>query len=739
MKRLLTILLIASILLPCLLTGCNPKQPEETTPEVTTPEVTTPEITTPEVTTPEDTRVTYTVTVVDENNAPLTGATVQLCVGDICRLPALTGANGVATFQFDADNYTVKVTLNGYNGETSYTFPAGSTELTVQLTKIPEETTPEVTTPEVTTPEETTLEVTTPEVTSPEVTSPEETTPEVTSPEETTPEETTPEAPEMKLTTVTVTTGEDMTEIYAGAEMLAYLQKKGVPYAADGFPISINIDPSLGMDSFIIEATLTGDNVGMTVRGGNGRGVLYGVYRFLEKYAGFRYLAPGLETQTEEDIIIPNGLVMEHTPAILSRRISWRAFSGQIDWLLKNGINSPTISQELGGDYLNYGSLGVHTIGTLSGTTYPYPVYTSNPCLTDPEIYETVLNNLRAELEKNPNITIASVSQTDVEMWCKCPNCSKIAEEEGSYSGVWIRFVNKIATELEDEYPDLLIDTLAYKHTQTPPKITKPHKNVCVRLCSIKCCFTHPLSDPNCSEGKKLHDDIVGWGAISENVHIWDYTTNFHYYISTFANLGALRENMRFYAENNVASMFPQGNSQGQSGEFGELRAYLLAKLMWDPYMSEEEYYGYMDDFLKAYYGEGWMYVRAFIDKTTELAANGGYNINGDETEGSAVCGQGIYDHPLTVITRSEYLENEAYFDELWANALALAGDREAYVARSMMQWRLTKLYLHPNAEEAQKLIDDAKAAGVVWKEGQLNVLPESDLSKSPYYWKYGN
>ena len=65
--------------------------------------------------------------------------------------------------------------------------------------------------------------------------------------------------------------------------------------------------------------------------------------------------------------------------------------------------------------------------------------------------------------------------------------------------------------------------------------------------------------------------------------------------------------------------------------------------------------------------------IRAFIDKTSELAANGGYKVNGDETEGNAVCGQGIYDHPLTVITRQEYLDNEAYFDELWATAKALA------------------------------------------------------------------
>ena len=51
----------------------------------------------------------------------------------------------------------------------------------------------------------------------------------------------------------------------------------------------------------------------------------------------------------------------------------------------------------------------------------------------------------------------------------------------------------------------------------------------------------------------------------------------------------------------------------------------------------------------------------------------------------------------------------------------------------------MTKLYLHPNAEEAAALIADAKAAGVVWKEGQSNVQSSSDLSKSPYYWSYGS
>ncbi|MBR5120650.1 MAG: DUF4838 domain-containing protein [Clostridia bacterium] len=683
---------------------------EVTTPAVTTPEVTTPEIIIPEETTPEDTRVAYTVTVVDENNAPLSGATVQMCVGDLCRLPALTGADGVASFLFDPDNYTVKVTIKGYIYEASYTFAEGSTELTVQLTKIPEETTPE------------------------------ETTPEETTPEETTPEEVLPEAPEMKLTTVKVTTGKNASEVLAGTELVKYLNKKGITVADDGFPIHISINPSLKEGSYTVESSL-GADAGMTIQGGVERDVLFGVYKFLEEYAGFRYFTYNLEIYTEDDVVITDGVLMNYTPVIGPRRLTWYSvYHDGYYWCLKNGVNfGVSLSEEQGGQSLNYGGdWFVHTIGKLTETTYPYPDYCSNPCLTDPEIYATVLKNVRAELTKNPNINIFSISQTDVEVWCKCPNCSKIEEEEGSYSGVWVRFLNKIAEELEDEFPNVTFDTLAYKHTQKAPKITKPRENVCIRLCSITCCFTHAIDDPNCTRNQEFCQDIIAWGKICENIHIWDYTTDFHYYISTFANLFTIYDNMQFFAKNNAVSMFPQGNGQGISGEFGELRAYLLAKLMCDPYMSREEYSNHMNEFLAAYYGEGWEYIRAFIDKTSELAANGGYKLDSNEAETTPVCGQGIYDHPLTVITRQEYLDNETYFDELWANALAAAGDREEYVARSMMQWRLTKLYLHPNAEEAQKLIDDAKAAGVVWKEGNPNVQTDSDLSLSPYYWKYG-
>ena len=76
MQKLLTLVLVAILLLPCLLAGCN-KPTEKANPELTTPEETTPvetstDVTTPEATTPEETTPsdppTYDFSNVNENN-----------------------------------------------------------------------------------------------------------------------------------------------------------------------------------------------------------------------------------------------------------------------------------------------------------------------------------------------------------------------------------------------------------------------------------------------------------------------------------------------------------------------------------------------------------------------------------------------------------------------------------------------------------------------------------------------
>ncbi len=561
-----------------------------------------------------------------------------------------------------------------------------------------------------------------------------------TTPEATTPETTTPETPEnkepieeLKLETVSIATGNSESEIYAGQELASYLQKKGVQVADGAFPITISINPELEDDAFQIDAVLNGDNAGMTIVGGNERGALYGVYKFLEEYGDVRYFTPNLERCEEGDVIIHEGSLLEYTPFFEARRLNWNSVTRATDWCTKQGINGHDgeMEDKYGGKQ-RYGSgLFVHTLAALSeydsNKDGKLDSGDDNPCLSDPAIYATVIKNLRAALEKDPTVDIVSVSQNDKNVYCKCDKCVEsyikysydpYNYENGGTAGNLLEFVNKIAEELEPEYPNLVIDTLAYNYTQAPPKDIVPRENVCIRVCSIRVCFMHPMTE--CPENKGpngiqwtrtalFRTDFMNWGKICDRIYVWDYTTNFAYYIAPFCNFGAIRENMKFYHENGVRGMFPQGNSQSISGEFGELRAYLLAKLMWNPYMSEEEYYGHMDEFLKAYYGNGWIYIRFYIDKITELANDGCIN---------------IYEAPLEAITAAEYLANEADFEAWWDKAEAIAGDRYGAVHRSRFQWRYIQLLIHPDDEAALAFAEEIKVLGIRWAESSGNNVP---------------
>ena len=546
----------------------------------------------------------------------------------------------------------------------------------------------------------------------PEETTPQETTPVATTPEVTTPSEEDTGIPPvtMTLSHVTITAGETPAEKTAVAELTEYLEKRSVTVSEGGYPIQLSLDESLGDDAYRVEAIIDGDAPGMTVKGGNGRGVLYGVYAFLEEYAGLRAYTPTLEVYpTEGDIIIKQGTLLDYTPVFEMRVNDWYEWAVGNDktfyWCVKNGVNMidgwwEPWSENLGGAW-DYGGLFVHTIGSLTETGGGT---SANPCLTNPDNLAKAIKNVRARLESRPSTTVLSVSQNDTSSRCTCANCAAIDAEEGSPAGTLLRFVNAIANDIAEDYPNVIIDTLAYDYTQTAPKVTKPAENVCIRLCTFHCHFTHPLNDPTCSENARFCKDLEEWSKICDNIHIWDYTTNFAYYVPTYANLHVLQANMQFFAEHNVKGIFTQGNRNGPSGEFGELRAYLLAKLTMDPYMGEEKYYALMDEFLEAYYGEGWAYIRMYIDKTSEM-----YEVG---------CGN-MYMHPFERLPAERFIEMQQVFTEWWDRAEALADDaHKDNVHRSGLQWRWFLARLDTSLRPA--FIQELKDYGIYWSEGNF-------------------
>lgn len=386
---------------------------------------------------------------------------------------------------------------------------------------------------------------------------------------------------------------------------------------------------NLGNDGIVIKTV--GEKI--VLSGAEQRGAIYSVYTFLEEYFGCRWFTHDLTVIPEkEKLEIPKSIDFTYVPPIFFRETDWISPVKSNEYKVANQLNDDVygvISEEYGTG-ISYAGSFCHTMAWLVDSSlietepevFAYGVKTKERttdqlCLTNPRTLELVIQGVRKWLEQNPNAEIVSVTQNDNRNYCVCKNCKKIDKEEGSQAGTMLRFVNAVADNIKEDYPNVLVDTFAYQYTRKPPKITVPRDNVIVRLCSIECKFSTPLNSEVIKENKDFAEDIKKWSELCDNLFIWDYTTNYAHYIAPFANFDVLQDNMQFFAQNNVIGVYEEGNytAAESDGEFAELRCYLLAKLMWDPYCDIDRH---MYEFCEAYYGKGAQGIVDFINYIDE-------------------------------------------------------------------------------------------------------------------------
>lgn len=504
-----------------------------------------------------------------------------------------------------------------------------------------------------------------------------------------------------KITNVNIVCGKSVTENYVATELKWYFAQKNIPTSPDGYKVEIKMDAAISPNGYRISA----NENGLVLAGGNERGLAYGLYAFLEKVLGVYHLSADTTVIGDGEVVIDIGVLDELEPAFDIIRNPWYPIEKFAE---KNGGNVGK-NDDVKTFYLN---------NIVENGSTP-------PCFNDSKTLQRAIRTVKDYLLSGAEVDVlrfAPASEKDT--YCTCEACSLVMENEGTPADIYVRFLNALKAEIAPRLPNVKIELVARAYLNTAPAITTLADGISVRLSMEKCHISHPVTDQSCPEAVAFAKTVRGWAAACNNVHVEYGLTSTVDFIPTFANLGTLRENMRFFAECGVGSISCTGNIVCPTGEFGELRLYLVSKLLQNPLMSEEEYYAYMDAFLKAFYGEGWSYIRKFIDKTVELSADGHQAANGS---------------PFDAITQEEYLENEVTFDEWWDAAEAAAGERIAFVKRARYQWRYIKLCLHPNAEDAQKLIDDAKSnPRVGWREKLWNVdTQKSDLNLPPTEWVY--
>lgn len=364
---------------------------------------------------------------------------------------------------------------------------------------------------------------------------------------------------------------------------------------------------SLGPEALVIQRR--GER--LLLAGGRPRGTLYAVYRFLQDHAGCRWWAPWASTVPRRSELTVDVTSVVDRPAFQWRDVHWfSAFDG--DWAARNFVNGVGVkaTARTGGRFRWHRSLSAHTLDAL---VPPEPYFRTHPewfsqvdgqripagqlCLTDPALRRFLVARLEEWLSKEPDARILSVSQNDTGGHCECDRCRRINQREGSPAGSLLDCVNYLAGELGARRPEVLVDTLAYHQTRRPPRFLAARPNVVVRVSAIDANFAQPLDHP--SNAAFLHD-LREWRGRCRNLFAWDYTTNFAYYPIPYPNWFVLGPNLRALRRCGVDGVFEQGAFQTNGAEMAELRAWLLARLLWNP---EQDDRALIDEFLAGYYG----------------------------------------------------------------------------------------------------------------------------------------
>lgn len=467
--------------------------------------------------------------------------------------------------------------------------------------------------------------------------------------------------------------------------------------------------------------TIAAEGENPVIAGANAAQTMRGVYGFLRDVCGARMFTAGAVTYPAKLPKIPADLSLSYTPPFEVTETDW--FSPKhTDYALWNGLTGTVyrpLPAEAGG--VAYVTPMAHTMTKTfcAADTYfaAHPEYfalrhgkrtKTQLCLSNPDVLRVVTDEVLALLREKHDpaspLQILSLSQADNLGFCRCPACRKTDRKHGSHAGTVLAFVNAVARAVKEAgYDNVVVETLAYQYSRTPPRGIRPEKNVAVRLCTIECCFSHPLADPACKPNAAFAVDLRGWAAICDRLYVWDYGANYGHFAGLFPNFHVLAPNMRFFAENGVKGVYAEGNYTLKAPDtaFGELRAYLLTCLFRDPFcdLAAER-----AAFLQAVYGNGGQAVGEFLDFVCDNAKTRHL---------------GIF-QPMRRTLRLT-ARDVTRCDAWWDEAEAQAGDNAETVRRSRLCFRYWKMknrrgeFRNPFSARRRReaLFQDLAAAGM--------------------------
>ena len=403
-------------------------------------------------------------------------------------------------------------------------------------------------------------------------------------------------------------------------------------------------------DGFYVEADET-----IRIKGDNARGTLYGVYDFLEKFFGIRFLTRDYTYIPRRACPIIEKISYRSVPDFRLRTYLFVGMEGEFSAKVRM-YNEVFPTPSYCGGSIKWNCTYAQNHNMLY-YVQPDVYYTEenkeqnkrmfcldekgNPvdvCCTDglteagekdksveTSVFGITLEKLKKLLTDDKDSVYFPVEQMDTLIACGCERCKK-AEEKYRRSGMNVRFANALSRELKKWLKEQGIERkfylviFAYNYSLNPPVKWENGKyvplddsvvaedNVVVRIAPIKENCYYPMQSN--MHFIPIEKQIEGWKTVCKNIMVWTYHTNFKCFLWYFPTMQHWQRDAVFLKENNTFYNFMQSNHMEKTDWKSEMELYVASKILWDV---NSDVFAVRNEFIDLFYGVAAPYVKEII------------------------------------------------------------------------------------------------------------------------------
>ncbi len=326
-------------------------------------------------------------------------------------------------------------------------------------------------------------------------------------------------------------------------------------------------------------------------------GTEFGVYEFLERYLGIRWLFPGPAGEyvpSVTTIDIPMYTVRQE-PVFFSRQFSGLRGAEQQQWARRNRMHAR----------IKFHHNLLHLFPPEQYTkTHPefFPIHDGKrylpknnkvvgnwqPCFTAPGLVDEAVKNICAYFAKHPEATSYSLGVNDG--WanssghCQCDRCrlqdsgKKNSLGRRDLSDRYFAWANAVVEKVLEKYPDKWFGCLAYNEIADPPSKVKVHPHIVPFLCYDRMKWVD-------QDIKRKRQSITEqWKQKAAKIGWYDYIYGTPYllprvYFHTMANY------YKYGAAHGVNVMYAEAYPNWGEGP----KLYVALKLQWNPELNIDQ------------------------------------------------------------------------------------------------------------------------------------------------------